>query len=321
METIKNYLETMFSTLPNTYEVQKAKMELEQMMEDKYTELINEGKTDNEAVGIVISEFGNLDELAEDLGIKEILVNEPIIEARKVSLDEVKNFISDRIRYGLYVGIGVFLCITSFCMLILGDCLHWKTDAPGVAYMLVSIAVAVGLFVYSGIDLKKWHYLEEEPCSLDFATTNYVNEQRESYRGIHAMLITVGVILCILSVVPAALLDELTRKGGDFGAIFLFIFVGAAVLLFVSTSYRNGSYEQLLKINQSGTIGANFVRGQKEDRYSNETVASIMNFYWPTITCLYLIWSFLTFSWWKTWIIWPIAGIVSGVIKKVWGEK
>ena len=63
METIKNYLETMFSTLPNTYEVQKAKKELAQMMEDKYTELINDGKTDNEAVGIVISEFGNLDEL------------------------------------------------------------------------------------------------------------------------------------------------------------------------------------------------------------------------------------------------------------------
>ena len=35
METIKNYLETMFSTLPNTYEVQKAKKELAQMMEDK----------------------------------------------------------------------------------------------------------------------------------------------------------------------------------------------------------------------------------------------------------------------------------------------
>ena len=64
METIKNYLENMFSHLPNTPEVQKAKYELYQMMEDKYNELISEGKSDNEAIGIVISEFGNLDELA-----------------------------------------------------------------------------------------------------------------------------------------------------------------------------------------------------------------------------------------------------------------
>ena len=69
MEAIRNYLETMFLNLPNTPEVYKAKNELWQMMEDKYTELKNEGKSENEAVGTVIAEFGNLDELAEDLGI------------------------------------------------------------------------------------------------------------------------------------------------------------------------------------------------------------------------------------------------------------
>ena len=39
METIRNYLETMFARLPNTFEVQKAKDELWQMMEDKYRDL------------------------------------------------------------------------------------------------------------------------------------------------------------------------------------------------------------------------------------------------------------------------------------------
>lgn len=73
METIKNYLENMFSHLPNTPEVLKAKYELYQMMEDKYNELISEGKSDNEAIGIVISEFGNLDELADSLGIKSFV--------------------------------------------------------------------------------------------------------------------------------------------------------------------------------------------------------------------------------------------------------
>lgn len=44
METIKNYLESMFLNLPNTPEVYRAKSELLQMMEDKYTELKEEGK-------------------------------------------------------------------------------------------------------------------------------------------------------------------------------------------------------------------------------------------------------------------------------------
>ena len=69
METIKNYLETMFMNLPNTPEVRRAKDELGQMMEDKFVELTEAGKTENEAVGTVISEFGNLNEVADALGI------------------------------------------------------------------------------------------------------------------------------------------------------------------------------------------------------------------------------------------------------------
>ena len=67
METIRNYLNTMFAGLPDTPEVRRAYEELAAMMEDKYTELKEEGRSENEAVGIVISEFGNLDELAESL--------------------------------------------------------------------------------------------------------------------------------------------------------------------------------------------------------------------------------------------------------------
>ena len=40
METLKSYLETMFANMANTEEVRRAKDELWQMMEDKYTELL-----------------------------------------------------------------------------------------------------------------------------------------------------------------------------------------------------------------------------------------------------------------------------------------
>ena len=50
METIKSYLETMFANMPDTPEVIRAKSELFGMMEDKYNELISEGKSENKAV-------------------------------------------------------------------------------------------------------------------------------------------------------------------------------------------------------------------------------------------------------------------------------
>ncbi len=75
METIRTYLENMFINLPKSEAMIKAKQELLSMMEDKYSELKAAGKTENEAVGIVISEFGNLDELSEELGNSPYMVS------------------------------------------------------------------------------------------------------------------------------------------------------------------------------------------------------------------------------------------------------
>ena len=45
-----------------------------------------------------------------------------------------------------------------------------------------------------------------------------------------------------------------------------------------------------------------------------------MSVYWTTITCVYLCWSFLTFDWWISWIIWPVAAIIHAVIDSAYKE-
>ena len=109
METIRNYLESMFAGLPATAEVLRAKQELGAMMEDKYTELREEGKAENEAIGIVISEFGNLDELAETLGIAHALVEteEKQLDRHHISAEEAEQYMSDMAKHRLFIGIGV----------------------------------------------------------------------------------------------------------------------------------------------------------------------------------------------------------------------
>ena len=69
MNVIIAYLETMFSPYPQTPRLLEAKSELQAMMEDAYNGLIASGSSHNEAVGQVITDFGNLDELAPVLGI------------------------------------------------------------------------------------------------------------------------------------------------------------------------------------------------------------------------------------------------------------
>lgn len=62
--------------------------------------------------------------------------------------------------------------------------------------------------------------------------------------------------------------------------------------------------------------------GDKRKKTSgNKVLDSIMSVFWPTITCIYLIYSFLTFDWYISWIIWPIAAVVRGLITGIFFEE
>lgn len=69
MNVIISYLDTMFAAYPASPRLVEARAELQAMMEDAYAAAKAAGLSENEAVGKVITEFGNLDELAPVLGI------------------------------------------------------------------------------------------------------------------------------------------------------------------------------------------------------------------------------------------------------------
>ncbi|MDE6364615.1 MAG: permease prefix domain 1-containing protein [Lachnospiraceae bacterium] len=321
METIRNYLETMFAKLPVTFEVQKAKNELWQIMEDKYTELLQEGKTENEAVGIVISEFGNLDELAEELGISNVVLqgNQKLAgNLRHVTLEEVKDYLHDKTRAAYTVALGVLLCIISCCGYLLEISWSWRGGVYAMCFMFLAIAAAVGLFLFSGFVMGRWKFLKQRGCSVDFATAEYVHNRRESFRVTYAMMITIGVILCILSVLPVLIVTSLFSWGSGMGPALMFVFIGVGVFLFVAAGNVNAGFTTILSLNKNDTMGGIFVPSQKQVSYKNDTVSQMMSVYWPTVTCIYLCWSFLSFDWHITWIVWVIAAVVQRLIRTIW---
>lgn len=328
MNTLKSYLESMFAKLPNTREVLRAKDELWQMMEDKYMELIAEGKNENEAVGTVISEFGNLEELSGVLGLEKAFSYQPseddtagdagIYDRKPLPFEEAKQYVDELIRQGFFVSIGVMLCIFSVIWPILSETFDWS-QTLGVTGMMLFIAAAVFLFVYSGIMVGKWDYIKNGNYMIDFDTAKVMQNEQSRFRKDYAIRLTIGIVLCVLCWLPSMVISETALGRIDqfenMGAVFLFIIVGIGVMMIVYSSMTMEAYKRILKINDSRLVSGNYVNNQGKERYINSTVETIMSLYWPTITSAYLIWSFLTFDWHLTWIIWPIAGIISGVIK------
>lgn len=52
---------------------------------------------------------------------------------------------------------------------------------------------------------------------------------------------------------------------------------------------------------------------------SGRNLKNLLSIFWSLATIAYLLVSFLTMRWDITWLIWPIAGVVSGIIKTIWG--
>lgn len=329
METIKNYLETMFMNLPNTPEVYKAKQELLQMMEDKYQELKKEGKTENEAIGIVISEFGNLDEIAKDLGI-ENSVQQSVPEGQRFSLEEVKEYIADMSRAATGIALGVFLLITSFVGSIIFEGLTSVgadkdiMEMVGTLCMFVMWAAGIGLIIYTNIRSSKWDKINHENYVTDFTTTDYIQKQWEVYKQNYATTKTLGVALCILSVVPAIISDAFNNEivSDYMGGAGLFILVGIGVFLLITGSKRKNIYMRLLSLNDPKSVGGKYTVDQKKyNQPKNPVVRALLSVYWPTIVCIYLIYSFLTFNWHISWVIFMIAGVIKMFLDNLEGEE
>ena len=65
-----------------------------------------------------------------------------------------------------------------------------------------------------------------------------------------------------------------------------------------------GAYQMLLE-------DGDYSREKKTENKRNETISTV---YWCAATAGYLAWSFLTNDWHVTWIVWPIAGVLYGLV-------
>ncbi|WP_346936402.1 permease prefix domain 1-containing protein [Clostridium sp.] len=313
METIRNYLDNIFSSLPKSEEIIKLKEELLSNMEEKYRELKESGKTENEAIGIVISEFGNIDELIMELGIEN---RKPIESIHTVTMEEAENYMRDKVKYGKLIAVGVILCILAPAMLmfthniIIGGVFSTEINVEtleglSVIPLFIFIAIAVGLFIYAGTQLDKYKYLEEDfICPLD--VQQRVKVKKEEFSSNFTKLNIIGVTLCVLS--PVALIG-ISAIGGynddiisTYGAIVLLIMVAIAVFIFIRVGNINNSYNALLQIEEYSSKG-------KENNKVTGDVASVV---WPIATVIFLIWGLGFDGWDICWIVFPITGILFG---------
>lgn len=319
MKTILDYLDNMFKSLPLTKEVMRAKEELAAMMEDKYNELIAEGKKENEAVGIVISEFGNLQELSAELGLEEIMQSQRTKStAKMVSREEAYEYLELSEKTAKGIAIGAMLCIYSPIILIFLTALQeykgMMTESfavsIGLSVLLLMVAVAVSLFIINGMRMEKFEYLKKETFVIDSFLEKELKTQEDEKRFGTTVLLIIGVTTCIVGVIPLLVVGTVFENNEFLQIltlILLLLLVGSAVYLLITAG--NGQ-ERFKVLRQQGDFS-------EQGKRKGKLIDKVAGPYWMLIVLIYLGWSFITMQWGITWIIWPIAGVLFALIAAI----
>lgn len=154
METIRNYIEALFATLPQNADTQRIKADMLSNLEEKYHTLLDEGKNENEATGIVIASIGSADELRETFGFTDEPASAetdavPHAESAQPDPAVVQEYGRYQTRKHIMIATAVALFILSpFTRSFFNDALPRET--PGTFVMFAMIAAGVALCILSG---------------------------------------------------------------------------------------------------------------------------------------------------------------------------
>lgn len=136
-------------------------------------------------------------------------------------------------------------------------------------------------------------------------------KEAQFYRKRNARNTAIGVMLYILGaacVVTGGLFEQESLQIAS--VIVLLVLAAIATGLIV---YSHMSTPQEYKDYDEQT--------EQERRIYNSpngaTYKSIMSIYWSVMTIAYLAISFLTGAWHISWIIWPLAGVLSGIVTTI----
>lgn len=269
--------------------------------------------------------------LREDMVQEEVSVytetgNHSSGPVRRVSMEDANVFLDMKKKSAPVIANAVFMCIISPVLLILLSCMaeepmfHISENfaaGVGVVFLLAVIAAAVFLFITNGIKESHMEHLEKECFETEYGVTGMVKERSRSFEPVYTRGLAIGVVLCIISVVPlfiAAALEAPDYICGIFVCVLLVI-IACGVNLIIRVSMIKGSYDTLL---QEGEFS-------KEEKKAKKKLGALSSAYWCLATAIYLGWSFWTMQWNLTWIVWPVAGVlyaaVSGIMRMIVGVE
>lgn len=172
-DRIREYVEELFSEAPYTQQVYELKVELIQNLTDKYHDLIEEGKTPEEAYRQTILGIGEVEELIAS-------VEDPVSVKKEYK--------------GNTFAVRIALAVMMYILCPVPLVIFQAVGIPvlyGVVILFVMIAVATGILIYTGITVSK------ERKNPNFVSDEYPHRANGRKRAVYQAFMSAYWMFCL----------------------------------------------------------------------------------------------------------------------------
>lgn len=231
---------------------------------------------------------------------------------RILTMEEVNDYLNAKYKSVRQIAFGVMLCILAIIPLLLSETLADPTIAEPMSFSLSALMVmgAVALFILNGFRLKAYEWIENEPFETAYGVDGMVMERQKNLQPRRAAYIVAGVTLCFLTLICFFASDYLPDLLGvsENGIIALgFGILSIAVFLFILVGIPHSAYKKILQVEDYSV----------REKVLTTQIGPFMVIYWLIVVAVFLGYSFTTMDWKRGWIIWPVAGVLCGVLYNV----
>jgi len=211
---------------------------------------------------------------------------------------------------GIAIGVSTILLGVAIMLTILGCAPNEQAEDQyaliGVIAVLLGVVIAVPLFIINGTKIED--FKKKNPKIANIYTEKEIedgNAKYTKYLAAGISLILFGVVIMMV-MLCFKILDETSIP-----VAILMYFITAGVGLLTYSGKMKDKFD-IEKYNNENT---------EEYKKTENKIGKICGVIMLTATIIFLLWGFLTNMWYINWVVYPVSGILCGIVGTVFRKE
>ncbi len=235
---------------------------------------------------------------------------EPFVEKsdkKLVTIEMANEFLQASKTFAKMLSISLFLFITAVLPIGISGYTNFENTvfSVGLIWLFIAVAIGVGIIIYYGAHkLSSYKYIETGNFELSFNVDGLIRKQKHDFSKSRVRSLIISISMYITAALPMALLN-----GGEYevyALAWIFLVAAIATFIIVKSEYTIYAFNQLLKDNDDYE--------SPEAKKRSDLVSGV---YWAVAVAVFFVWGFLFEDWNRSWIVWPVAGVLYFAVSTV----